>query len=163
MTTNKVADIAGVSIGSLYDYFPNKNSIVVALMDSRMEKQMNSFFAIIDKENTLEGVINASIALIDSEYLQKKDFLREVFILAPENGRMQALFLNRIKAQKKLEQFLIEKLGHDTKWAQRKSFMVMQSILGIIETFILLDEMSITHEEFILELRHMVSSILEVK
>ncbi|MGZ3692452.1 MAG: TetR/AcrR family transcriptional regulator, partial [Pseudobdellovibrio sp.] len=37
MTTNKLADVAGVSIGSLYDYFPNKNDIVVTLMDKRMQ------------------------------------------------------------------------------------------------------------------------------
>lgn len=28
VTTNRVADIAGVSIGSLYEYFPNKQSII---------------------------------------------------------------------------------------------------------------------------------------
>lgn len=163
MTTNKVADVAGVSIGSLYDYFPNKNSIVVALMDSRMQTQLNSFFEIIEKESSLEGAVEACITFINQEYLNKKDFLREVFLLAPENGRMEALFLNRMKAQKKLEQFLVEKLGYETKWAQRKSFLVMQSIIGVIETYIVLDEVSMSHEEFLKELRLMMSSILEVK
>lgn len=32
-TTNEVADLAGVSIGSLYQYFPNKDSITRALME----------------------------------------------------------------------------------------------------------------------------------
>lgn len=32
VTTNRVAELAGVSIGSLYEYFPNKQSIVAAAL-----------------------------------------------------------------------------------------------------------------------------------
>lgn len=32
-TTNRIAERAGVSIGSLYEYFPNKDTILVALVD----------------------------------------------------------------------------------------------------------------------------------
>ena len=31
--TNRVAEVAGISIGSLYQYFPNKSALVVALID----------------------------------------------------------------------------------------------------------------------------------
>lgn len=37
-STNKIADLAGVSIGSLYQYFPNKEAIVAALLDSHMSE-----------------------------------------------------------------------------------------------------------------------------
>ena len=33
LTTNRVADVAGVSIGSLYQYFPNKEAVAAALID----------------------------------------------------------------------------------------------------------------------------------
>ena len=33
ITTNKVAEMAGVGIGSLYEYFPNKESLVAALIE----------------------------------------------------------------------------------------------------------------------------------
>jgi AcrR family transcriptional regulator len=33
LTTNRIADVAGVSIGTLYQYFPNKESLVGALQD----------------------------------------------------------------------------------------------------------------------------------
>ena len=31
LTTNRIADMAGVSVGTLYGYFPNKSAIIVAL------------------------------------------------------------------------------------------------------------------------------------
>jgi AcrR family transcriptional regulator len=37
-TTNRVAAAAGVSIGSLYQYFPNKESLVVAVMERHLEE-----------------------------------------------------------------------------------------------------------------------------
>ena len=38
-TTNRIAEVAGVSIGSLYQYFPNKDAILVELVeDQRVER-----------------------------------------------------------------------------------------------------------------------------
>lgn len=39
-TTNLVAEKAGVSIGSLYEYFPNKESLVAALATAHVEELM---------------------------------------------------------------------------------------------------------------------------
>lgn len=36
-TTNRIAEKAGVSIGSLYQYFPNKDSVLRALMDAHVD------------------------------------------------------------------------------------------------------------------------------
>lgn len=41
LTTNAVAERAGVSIGSLYQYFPNKEALVLALID-RHSEEMNA-------------------------------------------------------------------------------------------------------------------------
>ncbi len=42
-TTNHVADIAGVSIGSLYQYFPNKQSILATLIERNASQFATTF------------------------------------------------------------------------------------------------------------------------
>jgi AcrR family transcriptional regulator len=44
-STNRIAEAAGVSIGSLYQYFPSKEALVAALIDRHREEAMGIFFA----------------------------------------------------------------------------------------------------------------------
>lgn len=37
-STNRIAEVAGVNIGSLYQYFPNKDALVAALIDRHLEE-----------------------------------------------------------------------------------------------------------------------------
>ncbi len=41
LTTNRIAERAGVSIGSLYRYFPNKAAIVAAICDAETRREAN--------------------------------------------------------------------------------------------------------------------------
>lgn len=42
-TTNRIAEVAGVGIGSLYEYFSNKESIVAALIERHAEQMLAVF------------------------------------------------------------------------------------------------------------------------
>lgn len=70
-STNRIAKRAGVSVGSLYQYFPNRESIVIALFEDLAAKQMEVFEAGItglleDKDDDigLEGAVRALIHAI---------------------------------------------------------------------------------------------------
>lgn len=43
LSTNKVAEESGVSIGSLYQYFPSKEAIIAALIEQQIEEEYNRF------------------------------------------------------------------------------------------------------------------------
>jgi AcrR family transcriptional regulator len=50
-TTNKVAEQAGISIGSLYQYYPNKAAILFRLQEREMEATWQSLEAILSDES----------------------------------------------------------------------------------------------------------------
>ena len=57
-STNRIAERAGISIGSLYQYFPNKASLIAALRD----RHVSSMMAII--ESKLRNLFDAPIEVV---------------------------------------------------------------------------------------------------
>lgn len=64
LSTNAVASAAGVSIGSLYQYFPNKEALVSALIDRHMEQMNLSILAELTRVAKLP-VAEAARAVIE--------------------------------------------------------------------------------------------------
>ena len=49
VTTNRIAEVAGVSIGSLYQYFPDKRSVFSALHERHVEDVRTYWSAILQR------------------------------------------------------------------------------------------------------------------
>ena len=47
LTTNRIAEVAGVSVGSLYQYFPSKDAILQAMLDHHCERVMLELDALL--------------------------------------------------------------------------------------------------------------------
>lgn len=57
-STNRIAERAGISIGSLYQYFPNKASLITALRDRHVSSMMEVI------ESKLSNLFDAPIAVV---------------------------------------------------------------------------------------------------
>jgi AcrR family transcriptional regulator len=69
VTTNRIAQVAGVSIGSVYQYFPDKRAIFLALHDRHAEEVARLIDATVvaHADSPLEGIVRALVeALIDA-------------------------------------------------------------------------------------------------
>jgi AcrR family transcriptional regulator len=50
-STNRIAQAAGVSIGSLYQYFPSKEALVAALVETHVDRMMEAVTRILDTDH----------------------------------------------------------------------------------------------------------------
>jgi AcrR family transcriptional regulator len=63
-STNRIADVAGVSVGSLYQYFPSKEALVAAIMKKHAETMVGVFeqslldIAFLPVEAAVRGVVD---------------------------------------------------------------------------------------------------------
>ncbi|MBC7658582.1 MAG: TetR/AcrR family transcriptional regulator [Chitinophagaceae bacterium] len=53
LSTNKIAELAGVSIGTLYQYFPSNEALVVALVRQQFEADFRLVQGIIEESESL--------------------------------------------------------------------------------------------------------------
>lgn len=63
-TTNRIAARAGVSIGSVYEYFPNKDAIIVALADQELARERQEILEV------LEGSRHKSLGILLRKFVE---------------------------------------------------------------------------------------------
>lgn len=106
VTTNGIADAAGVSIGSLYQYFPNKEAILAALSERYLEDLAGIHSEVFTEDVIylpLEVIMDRLIDPFVSFHLEHPGFT-QLFLasdisadMAEANARMDEGVLNFIK------------------------------------------------------------------
>lgn len=84
--TNRIAERAGVGIGSLYEYFPNKQAIVTRLIDDLAEGESTAILARlaeIEERPALEA-IEVGVELILELYRQNRPLYRALWALSDD-------------------------------------------------------------------------------
>lgn len=94
-TTNHIAERAGVSIGSLYEYFPSKDAILVALMEAHMHEGeavlARAAAEIAGRELSLPDTIRHLVKAMVELHGQDRDLHRVLFEEAPLPRQLRAV------------------------------------------------------------------------
>ena len=96
-TTDAIAERAGVSIGSVYQYFPNKDAILVALVEQHMEDGFRLLGGMLDEarhaapdlEALIGQFVEAMMALHRSQPKLHRVLFEEAPLPASLRGRLQ--------------------------------------------------------------------------
>jgi AcrR family transcriptional regulator len=88
LTTNRVAEVAGISVGSLYQYFPNKDAIVVAIIERAQRETVAAVEAVAAQ---VQGapLADSVAALVDLAIAAQYDRSRLAAALDHEEQRLE--------------------------------------------------------------------------
>lgn len=104
-TTNRIAERAGVSIGSLYQYFPSKDSIAVALLERHIadtDQRLHEWVAhmVAEKHGLCESLHGYVAGMLEMHYGQP---------------RLQHILLEEIPLSERVHRALLEAERHAAK------------------------------------------------
>ncbi len=93
LTTNEVASAAGVSIGSLYQYFPNKEALVAALAEKHIEEMSAALVGEIARvaQLPMPQAARAVIELTIRAHAQEPELHQVLTEQVPRVGRLTRL------------------------------------------------------------------------
>ncbi len=103
--TNLVAEAAGISVGSLYQYFPNKDALIFALRERHVAHMLSIFEAAVqntDADSTLQNDFEYVIDTLVAAHLLEPELnriLEEEFpaVNLPVANHIRLQFFNTIK------------------------------------------------------------------
>ncbi len=164
LTTNRVAEVAGVSIGSLYQYFPNKASLVAALIDQHVSLEVETlakWFADRTEpvdEPFIRGFINTFIQLHLDDLRLTKILHQQVSFLECRDALRQATD----QFQALVFDILREKLQHQSvNILHVKAFVITNAIDSLVQLALTENTDLLENPDFLDELVKLVVQVLE--
>lgn len=136
LNTNRISEVAGVSVGSVYQFFRNKDSILEELLTRVLDQNVDELLRILETENSretgLRSFVEKVVGGIFSNF-EKRGFVMNALL---ENAP-QLIGLKRIqKVDERIIPKVMEKMqSHGVKIrpkdAETAIFVVMQAVRGV--------------------------------
>ena len=130
MKMSEVADMAEISIGSLYQYFPDKSAIIYALAERLSAASRVCIEAALLKVRDLEGLRDAFSGLVDQYYaiFRSEPVMRDIWSATQADKRLQEIELAESRACGKLlaDMLILLKPGSDAAELATSAFLVWQ-------------------------------------
>lgn len=163
ISTNHIAERAGVSIGTLYQYFPNKTAIFVAIAEQDIERRV----ALVT-----DAIAQTDGALAETDTRQMMRALIQSFSTAKHNAALiRVLMATRATAEARrlpvdvIAQLLSQTVGRSGKTrplTETSSFVLTRAVLWTILTATIDAPHLLAEQAFEDELVYLVQSMLRV-
>lgn len=164
LTTNHIAHVAGVSVGSLYQYFPNKDAVLKKFVDAEVSEVWARFCKSLEDaeatSETIEEMVDKLVDFFIAQYAKQEPVYKFFFTRAFQLGIVEVV----VKAENAETQHLVELIK---RWhhvnpindPETTAYMIVQSCLGVLRSTWIREDHP-THEELATEMKRMIKGYL---
>ena len=133
LTTNRIAERAGISIGTLYGYFPNKQSILLTMGRRLLAQCLTAIHAAIDRSVSGPEAIRAAVHAVLELRSQRREMRRVSLGALIGQGYYDELFAQVYELGQHLSRHASPTIsGLDDATRGARAFVLTQALLGII-------------------------------
>lgn len=164
LSTNRIAEVAGVSIGSLYQYFPNKAAIVNQLIEREQTKMHTKILQSLKdpKDSSIDGAIQKIVDCVVEQFIDQKNLIAKLFVSAFQLEQVDAALLRRKHLIKEIEEVLKQHLSEKVNPERVGSlaFIITNATIGVLSVATIEGFVSLTADELKKELFHLIKGYL---
>jgi AcrR family transcriptional regulator len=153
-TTNRIAERAGVSVGTFYQYFPNKDAVLVALVERHVEAGMRSVESLLEAAaaapEDLRALLRSFVTAMVALHGQEPDLHRVLFEEAPHPPELHECVLQTEEGLAHTWLSILQRIpGVSVRNADTAAHLVVQLTEALTHRFVLHGLHDLTNEAFI--------------
>ncbi len=163
LTTNEIARVAGVGVGSLYQYFATKEAVVAALQEQHFARMGALFLARMEELEgaSLTALVHGLAHLMRTSELLNSKLSRQL-LAVPQRGRPKTVQEIEQRVTDKLHRALVRHAPRADAAALRiKVFLVVQTVEALILSTSQLRPRGLTRQRYTQELAELVIRYLK--
>lgn len=140
ISTNKIAEKAGYSIGTLYRYFPNKEKLMITMAyheRDKVLKQIEAALAEVEKE-PLDILIRRVVKILIGAFSGRRMIRKHLMVAVFKSGHFNVF----MDAQDEIVHYIIhqmERLSHEAirKPSPEIGYILSRSVMGVIRSMVM--------------------------
>ncbi len=134
LTIQEIAKNAGIGVGSLYDYFHDRESIMAAVTAKVTEDNLAAFEALLARTHDmpLRPAVELIVDHAFQTYAKDVRFLRAVLRIAHEIGLMPQLAENQTSFAASMAKALRERTDVSHENLDEKTYVLTHSLMGVM-------------------------------
>ncbi len=163
VTTNQLAKIAGVSVGSLYQYFSNKDEIYALLLEKNLTETKALVESVVhSKSNTpLDEIVREAISTVVDLNLDNRELIARLFVQAPRLNRVKRVMESRGQFIILLTEILKSRpLEVKRENLDLASYTIVHSVMGVIQAIVLQPPENLDRQQLKMELTELTLQYL---